>query len=172
MDFIELAKARYSCRKFSPKHVEPEKLAKILEAGNLAPTAANLQPQRIYVLQSDEALAKINSLCKYIYGAKTVLMFAYDSAQDWKNPEETGINSGQQDVSIVATHSMLEAWNLGIASCWVNLFSNAKVAEAFSLPESEKVVLLMPIGYAAEDSKPHPKWHSERKEIAKTVKYL
>ena len=126
----------------------------------------------MYVLQSNEAIVKINSLCKCIYGAKTVLMFAYDSAQDWKNPEESGIHSSQQDVSIVATHAMLEACNLGIASCWVNLFSNSKVAEAFNLPENERVVLLMPLGYAAETSKPHPKWHYERKEIVKTVKYL
>ena len=86
----------------------------------------------MYVLQSNEAIVKINSLCKCIYGAKTVLVFAYDSAQDWKNPEEAGIHSGQ----------------------------------------NERVVLLMPLGYAAEASKPNPKWHYESKEIVNTVKYL
>ena len=52
MDFTELAQARYSVRKFSDKAVEPEVLNRVLEAGLLAPTAKNNQPQRIYVLQS------------------------------------------------------------------------------------------------------------------------
>lgn len=172
MEFLELAKERYSCRKFSPKPIEPEKLAKILEAGNIAPTAVNFQPQKIYILQSDEAIAKVNSLCKCIYGAKTVLLFAYDSNHDWKNPTEEGIHSGEQDISIVATHIMLEACELGISSCWVNLFSNSKLAATFNLPESERVVLLMPLGYADETSKPHPKWHYEKKELSETVTYL
>ena len=57
MDFLELAKARYSCKKFSDKPVEKEKLEQILEAGRLAPTAKNNQPQHIYVLSSKESLA-------------------------------------------------------------------------------------------------------------------
>ncbi len=47
MDFTELAQARYSVRTFSDKAVEPEVLKRILEAGLLAPTAKNNQPQRI-----------------------------------------------------------------------------------------------------------------------------
>ena len=61
MDFTELAQARYSVRKFSDKAVEPEVLKRILEAGLLAPTAKNNQPQRIYVLQSKEALDKLDT---------------------------------------------------------------------------------------------------------------
>lgn len=44
MDFIELAKKRYSVRNYSNKKVEPEKLNRILQAAHVAPTAANLQP--------------------------------------------------------------------------------------------------------------------------------
>lgn len=172
MDFLELAKARFSVRKFSDREVEQEKLDKILEAGNVAPTAVNYQPQRIYVLKSEEALAKANSVCKCIYGAKTVLLFAYDTNEDWKNPKQEGIHSGQQDVSIVATHIMLEAWNLGIASCWVNLFLNDELEKTFDLPENEKSVLLMPIGYAADDAVPVEKWHNGCKAVEETVKYL
>ena len=50
MEFMELAKKRYSVRKFSDKPVEKDKLEQILEAGNIAPTAKNQQPQRVYVL--------------------------------------------------------------------------------------------------------------------------
>ena len=172
MELLELAKARYSVRKFSEKPLEKEKLDRILEAGNAAPTAANYQPQRIYVLQSEDALAKVNTVCKCIYGAKTVLLFAYDANTDWKNPKQEGIHSGQQDVSIVATHIMMEAWELGIASCWVNAFSNAELKKAFDLPEYEQVMLLMPLGYAAENAKPMEKWHFCKKAISETVRYL
>lgn len=172
MEFLELAKVRYSVRKFSDKPLEREKLDRILEAGNAAPTAANYQPQKIYVLQSKEALAKVNAVCKCVYGAKTVLLFAYDTNADWKNPKQKGIHSGQQDVSIVATHIMLEAWELGVASCWVNAFSNTELEKTFDLPENERVVLLMPLGYAAEGAKPMEKWHSVKKAISETVRFL
>ncbi|MDD3416688.1 MAG: nitroreductase [Clostridia bacterium] len=172
MDFLELAKDRYSVRKFSDQKIEQEKLDKILEAGNVAPTAVNYQPQRIYAIQSAEALEKVNTLCPCIYGAQTVLLIAYDDNADWNNPKQEGIHSGEQDVSIVATHMMLEAWNIGIASCWVNLFPNDELAEAFHLPKNEKAVLLMPLGYAAEDAEPIEKWHNGYKQISETVTYL
>ncbi|MBR1690771.1 MAG: nitroreductase family protein [Oscillibacter sp.] len=172
MDLLELAKARWSVRKFSPRPLEREKLERILEAGQAAPTAANFQPQHIYVLQSEEALARINSLCRCIYGAKTVLLLSYDTERDWKNPQQAGIHSGEQDVSIVATHIMLSAWEQGVASCWVNAFANDQVAAAFGLPERERVVLLLPLGYAAEDAKPMEKWHFSRKPLADTVTFL
>ena len=171
MDFLELAKERYSVRKFTDRAIEPEKLEQILEAGNVAPTAVNFQPQRIYVLQSEEALAKANAVCSCIYGAKTVLLFAYDETEDWKNPKQADVHSGQQDVSIVATHVMLEAWNLGVGSCWVNLFPNAELEKTFHLPEHERAVLLMPLGYAEEGAAPSPR-HGEVKPIADTVKVL
>ena len=65
MDFLELAKGRYSVRSFSDKAVEAEKIAKILFAANVSPTACNNQPQKIYILQSEEALNKLASICKY-----------------------------------------------------------------------------------------------------------
>lgn len=170
--FLDLAKERYSVRKYTQQPVEQEKLDRILEAGNAAPTAANFQPQRIYVLQSDEALNKARQICPCTYGANTILLFAYDKNADWKNPKQAGIHSGQQDVSIVATHIMLEAWSLGIASCWVNLFSNDEAARMFALPANEEVVLMMPLGYAAEDAKPAEKWHNHSKGIDETVTIL
>ena len=86
MDFMKLAKERFSVRKFMDKPVEQEKLDVILEAGRVAPTAHNNQPQKIYVLQSEEALAKINGLCRCIFGAKTVLMITNDKNLEWQNP--------------------------------------------------------------------------------------
>lgn len=124
------------------------------------------------MLQSEDALEKAKSDCPCTYGAKTVLLFAYDDNQDWDNSKQEGIHSGQQDVSIVDSHIMLAAWDIGIASCWVNLFANHEVEKKFSLLENEKVVLMMPLGYVAEDAKPVEKWQFENKPIEETVTYL
>ena len=78
MEFTEVIRNRYSCKKFSLKPVEEEKLQEILAAGRLAPTAKNLQEQRIYVAKSPESLAKIDQVTPCRYGAGTVLVVAYD----------------------------------------------------------------------------------------------
>lgn len=171
MNFITLAKKRHSVRNFSDKPVEQRKLDKLLEAALVAPTAKNFQPQRIYVLQSEEALAKLDELTHCRYGAKTVLLFTYDADEDWKNPLESGVHSGIEDVSILATHAMLEAAEIGLATCWCNYFPNSKLAKSLRLPDAEKPVLIMPIGYEAASSKASSS-HSESKDVSEIVKYL
>lgn len=172
MNFLDLAASRYSVRKFADRPIETEKLNLILEAGNVAPTGCNYQPQRIYVVQSAEKIAKLNELSKCIFDAKTVLLFTYHTDEDWKNPLETGIRSGVEDVSIVATHIMLAAWELGIGTCWVNYFANSKLEQALGLPAEERSVLLMPIGYPAEDAAPLETMHGVYKPIDETVRFI
>ena len=171
MDFTELAQARYSVRKFSDKALEPEVLKRILEAGLLAPTAKNNQPQRIYVLQSKEGLDKLDSLTHCRYGAGTVLLFTYNTDEDWKNPLEEGVHSGVEDVSITATYIMLRAIELGVYTTWCNYFANSKLEQAFDLPENEKAVLIMPIGYPAEGAAPAPA-HTESKKLEEIVRHI
>lgn len=172
MHFTELARSRYSVRKFADRPIEQEKMELILEAGNVAPTGCNKQPQRVYVVQSGENIAKLNALSRCIFGAKTVLLFTYNSDEDWKNPLESGVHSGVQDVSIVATHIMLQAWELGIGTCWVNYFANGKLEKELGLPENERAVLLMPIGYPAEDAAPLETMHSVCKALPETVRFI
>ena len=62
MEFAEVVKNRYSCKKYDGKQISAEQLDAVLQAGRLAPTAKNLQGQRIYVVQSAEGLAKIDEL--------------------------------------------------------------------------------------------------------------
>ena len=171
MDFYELAKKRYSVRSFSEKQVEPEKLEKILEAGRAAPTAKNGQPQKIYVLRSEGALEKINSVCRCIFGAKTVIAVGYDENRDWKNPLMPPYHSGETDAAIVCTHMMLEAADLGLGSCWVGFFSADEVSKALGLPENIRITALLPIGYPAADSAPSER-HALRAELGETVEYL
>ena len=171
MEFSKVIKERYSVRKYKPDMIWDDELNKILEAGMLAPTGCNYQPQRIYVLKSEEAIAKIRSLTRCAFDAPVVLLIALDDNADWKNPYEAGYRAGIQDVSIVADHMMLTAWDIGIGSCWVNAFRPSDVKEAFGLPENETPVLLLPLGYPAENSKP-AKLHSESKDMSEIIKIL
>lgn len=169
--FEELVKNRYSCRSFKDIKVEEDKLQKILEVGNLAPTAKNSQPHRIYILESEEALNKLDSLTHCRYGAKTVLLFTYNEDEEWKNPFQENIHSGVEDVSIVATHIMLEAKELGLDTCWINYFNNTKLEDLFNLPKNEKSVLLMPIGYANERAVVAPS-HTNKKDLKDLIKRI
>lgn len=170
MEFIEVVKARYSCKKFDPRQVEKEKLDAILEAGRLAPTAKNLQEQHIYVVQSPEVLAKIDSVTPCRYGAPTVLVVAFDKDNVFTYPGGKR-DSGVEDATIVATHLILAAADEGVDSCWINFLDPDKLAEALGLPENKEVLMVMDLGYAAEGAGPLPN-HTSRKDLAETVSYL
>lgn len=171
MTFEEMAGARYSVKKYSEKPVEEEKLQKILQVAGIAPTAKNEQCIRIYVLRTQKALAKAKELTPCTYGAPIVLLFAYEESEAYKYPEEEDRNSGAEDCSIVATHVMFEALEQGLGTCWVNRFTPAKAKEVFGLPQTEQVVLLMDVGYAAEGNEPLPN-HEKKKPLGEIVKEL
>lgn len=170
MDFTQLVAQRYSCKAYGPRQVEPERLKAILNAGRLAPTAKNLQEQHIYVLQSPEALAKVDELTPCRYGAPTVLAVAWDKNNVFTYPGGQR-DSGAEDAAIVATHLMLAAANEGVDSCWLNLFDPAQAARVLGLPENEEILMLLDLGYAAEGAGPLPN-HTSRKSLGDTVTYL
>ena len=168
MSFMDLARQRFAVREYAQTPVEQAKLDSILEAGRLAPTAKNVQPQHIYVLQSPEAIAKINELTRCAYGAPVVFLVCYDADLVWT--KEDGTNSGDMDCSIIGTHMMMEATELGLGTCWVKWFDPAQVAAAFELPANHKPSFLMPCGYASENAKPSDH-HFSRKPLSETVTY-
>ncbi|MBR2765680.1 MAG: nitroreductase family protein [Blautia sp.] len=170
MEFKEVIKNRYSCKKYSDRQVEPEKLTAILEAGRLAPTAKNLQEQYVYVLQSAEALAKIDAVTPCRYGAPTVLVVAFDSNNVFTYPGGKR-DSGVEDATIVATHLILAAADEGVDSCWINFLDPEKLAEALGLPENEEVLMVLDLGYAAEGAGPLAN-HESRKALSETVTYM
>ena len=168
MTFQELAHERYSVRSFQDRPIEEEHLNLILEAGRVAPTACNFQPQRIYVAKSADARAKLASVCRCTFGAPVILVVCYDRERDWKNKLLPGYESGETDAAIVCTHMMLQAFELGIGSCWVGYFNPKTVAETLGLPENITVSALLPMGYPAEDAQPLP-LHSQYRDLADTV---
>ena len=190
MDFIEISKKRVTVRKFSQKPVEDEKIEKILQAGRWSPTAVNLQPQRILVLNTPENLDKVRQFCsfgytqKYVdlakecdnkeqgkvnfyYGAPLVLFVCYDATACWIHPQ-SGKSSGATDATIVATHMMLEAASLDLGSVWISYFDEEIARDLLELPESWQSVCMLYIGYPADDYEPHKKMSGHRKPLTET----
>lgn len=170
MEFTEVVKNRYSCKKYDGRPVEKAQLEAILEAGRVAPTAKNLQEQKIYVVESAEGLAKIDAATPCRYNAGTVLVVAFDKTNVFTYPGGKR-DSGIEDAAIIATHMILAAHNAGVDSCWLNFFDPDKLAESLNLPENEEILMLMDLGYAAESGKALAN-HFSRKPLSETVAYL
>lgn len=168
MSFAELMKERYSVRKFDPRPVEPEKLTEILEAGNLAPTGCNYQPQRILVVQGAD-LFKMESCTPMRFGQPVVLVVCWDNRESWKH--RNGRDIGIVDSTIVLTQMMYRAQELGIGSLIVGLYKEQPLREQFRIPDHYEITGLLLLGYPAEDCQPHPQLHFQRKKLEETVFY-
>jgi len=171
MDFLELAKKRYSCRSFSEKMVSKEDLDKILEAGRIAPTAKNCQPQKIFVITKKEDLEKVDTITKCRYGAQVVLAVGFDKDIVFDIPSYEVRNFGEIDNAIVITHMILQAEELGIKSCWVGAYKHFEAEKVLGIPENVELTALVPLGYASEKGVPSER-HEDKKAITETVKYL
>ena len=170
MDFAKLSAERYSLRKFSDRPIEQEKLDAVLEAGRNAPTAHNLQPQRIFVLRSQEALAKADSCAGSHFNPPMILVVAYDAEAAWKR-EDDGKNHGEIDAAIAATQMMLRAADLGLGTTYVGMFDPVKLLAAFPEMAGLTPIALLPIGYPAENAHPS-RLHAARKPMEEMVKEL
>lgn len=169
-NFLELAKSRYSCRKFAPKMIEDEVLGQILEAGRVSPTAVNFQPQRILVIRDKKSIENLKLSTNFTFDAPVILMVCYDISEVWKDPFEC-IDIGTVDATIVATQMMLEAADLGVGSTFVGHFQTKKMMEDFNIPEYLKPICLLPMGYPNEEHKAGmpSKMHKTRKNLEETV---
>ena len=170
MEFSEVIKERYSCKQYDGRSVERQKLNAILNAGRLAPTAKNLQEQRIYVIEGEENLKKIDEVTPCRYNAGTCLLVAFNKDTVYTYPNSDR-DSGIEDAAIVATHMMLAAADEGVDSCWVNCMDIEKTKAIFSLPDNEEVLMIMDLGYAAPDAQMNPN-HNIIKDLKETVIYL
>lgn len=174
MSFLELAKNRFSERFFSDKEVEKEKLDLILEAGRIVPTACNYQPQRFYVINSEDGLSKVKLVTPFHYNVKTMILVCYDLDVVWTQPNDRlfgNYNSGEQDASIAATTMMYEAEELGVHTIWIRGFDAKAVQEVFELSKNIIPVMMLGLGYPNEKSQPNG-WHFKRNDISEFVKYI
>lgn len=170
MDFLKLIEGRYSVRKYLAKEIEPEKMDAIFKAAEVAPSAANFQPVRYYLLESAHAKEKISKITRYVFNAPVWILVAYDSNVSWTN-KYTKQNKGDIDCSIAITHMMLAATNLGLGTCWVGSFDIELAKELYQLPENIEPVALLPLGYPDLTVPPNPQ-HLNRKPIHNHIKKI
>ena len=171
MDLLKLMSDRYSCRRYSPEIVKDEDILKILEAGRIAPTAHNEQPQRIYVVKSEEGKEKLMKDFKFNFKAPCYLVCGYNIDEAWKNPLDNDKDSGEVDISIVMTHMMLMAEELGLATCWIGYMDPEAIRKNLEIPENIKIVGVFSLGYHKEDDVP-AKLHTIRRSNEDLVKFL
>lgn len=169
MNFIEIAKKRYSVRSYTDKTVEAEKLDKILEAAHVAPTAANRQPVRLIVVESKDGLEKIGKGAE-LYGAPLAIIVCADHSRAWVRPYDKK-QTADIDASILTDHMMLQATELGLGSVWICYFKPDVIRNEFELPDNLEPINILAIGYSDEEAA-DPERHSEtRISVKELVSY-
>jgi nitroreductase len=155
MDFQELIKKRYSVRAYKPNLVEDQKLARILEAARLAPTAANRQPFRILVLATkgrEEELRRIYGR-EWFTQAPLVLAVCAVTGESWVRKYDDW-NAGEVDAAIAMTHIVLAAAEEGLGTCWIAAFDPKAAREVLHLPPDVVPSAFTPLGYPADVAVP------------------
>ena len=114
------------------------------------------------------ARKKLAAVCPCTFDAPLILVVCYDLERERKSKMNPGFGFGEIDATIVCTHMMLEAADLGIGSCWVGMFNKQELADALELPEHIVPTALLPMGYPSENAAPLP-LHSQYREFTDTI---
>ncbi len=171
MDFRDVICGRESVRSYDPtKPVDKLVLERILEAGRVAPSAANRQPWRFLLVSSREVLTRLKRSYQrpWFQDAPHMLVVAGKVGDAWTRQD--GYNSIETDVSIAMDHMILAAENEGVGTCWVAAYDPGILRSALGLAPDERVYTITPLGY------PRPgyqkKFKKERKPLSEVVTYL
>ena len=167
MSFLELAKARYSCRKLTDKAIEPEKIDRIINAAIAAPTAKNLQRYTIWAIKSPEAFDKLKQTTNYTFGSALAFVIGAKKDGAFDRPFDNK-NFAEIDAAIVATHLMLAVQDEGLGTTWVGYFDAPKLKELFPQMADYELIAVFPVGYPAEGAKPSNR-HEDRRSVADAV---
>lgn len=169
MDFLTLAKSRYSVRAYQNRKVEAETLEKILLSAHVAPTAANRQPVKLIVVQKEEGLQKISKSAN-LYGAPLAVIVCADHSKVWTRSCD-GKNTAQIDAAILTDHMMLQAADLGLGAVWICAFSPDSIREEFGLPDSLEPVNILAIGYPSQPPADPERHAAKRRPLSDLVCY-
>jgi len=166
MDFLELARQRYSVRSYKSDPVEKEKLSRILDAARLAPTAANRQPYQLIVIHTADREAELLRIYSKLWfvEAPIVICACGVPAKNWVRKD--GKNYNDVDVAIVMDHLIMAATASGLGTCWIAAFDPVAAKEVLGLPDGIDPIAFTPLGYAA-DQPPRKK----RKPLSELVRY-
>ncbi len=167
MSFLELAKARYSCRKLTDEAIEPEKITRILQAAIAAPTAKNSQRYTIWEVKSPEAFDKVKQATPYTFGAAMAFVVGAQRDGAFDRPFDNK-NFAEIDAAIVATHLMLAVQDEGLGTTWVGWFDAPKLQELFPEMQGYELIAIFPVGYPSDEAKPHVR-HEDRRPLEEVV---
>jgi len=171
-EFLELAKHRYSCRKYKDRPVEEGKIEQVLEAGRIAPSAVNLQPWHFFVARTKDALSKVHPCYhrEWLETAPCVIVICGNPAKSWKRKGD-GQDHLLMDVAITTDHMTLQATDLDLATCWICNFDPEALRQALNLHPDLQPIVLLPLGYPADPGDPG-RHEGKRKPLSKLVTYL
>ena len=144
---LEVFRNRYSCRAYKADPVEEEKLAAILEAGRLAPTAANRQPFRLVVVKTEGRQEELRRIYPKEWFVQAPLILGVCALPDKAWVRRDGKNYADVDVSIVMDHMVLAASAQGLGTCWVGAFDAGITREILGLDKELEPVAFTPLGY-------------------------
>ncbi|MHA2281190.1 MAG: nitroreductase family protein [Promethearchaeota archaeon] len=151
MELVEAIKARRSVRRFTDKPVDDNLIKQIIELGNLAPSAGNLQPRDFVIVKDENAknqLAQAALNQKFISQAPVLIVVC----ANMKRVTPYG-NRGHelyclQDTAASIQNMLLSIVDLGLSSCWVGAFNENEVVDILDLPSYVRPVAILPIGYS------------------------
>jgi len=150
MEFFELIDKRHSVRSYRDDPVEEDKIQKILEAGRIAPTAANRQAFKILVIHTrgrENELRKIYNKDWFVT-APVILCVCSIPEKCWVRYD--GKNSADVDAAIVMTHMILAARDLGLGTCWIGAFNVEAARQVLEIDSGMEPVAFTPLGYYEE----------------------
>jgi nitroreductase len=169
MNVFDAIKQRRSIRSYQDKHIEEDKLLRVLEAGRLAPSAKNLQEWR-YVIVKDKDLRKKVAVAannQYFIAEAPVIIVGCATMADYV------LTCGQPahsiDLAISMDHMTLQAVEEGLGTCWIGAFKEDEVKKVLNIPPEMRVVEIMPLGYPKFI--PDPKPRKKLEEIVFHDKY-
>jgi nitroreductase len=158
MNFIDIVKQRYSCRKYLPLPVEEEKILQCIESARLAPSACNAQPWRFVVVNDtnikeqlvEKATAGIYKFSKKVLSQASVIIVVVADVSSFLSKAGSLIRDTKFyliDIGIACEHLVLQATELGLGSCYIGWFSEKGVKKVLNIPKKYKVPLLICLGY-------------------------
>jgi len=151
MDIYDLIRLRKSVRSYLSKEIEEDKLARVLEAGRLAPSAGNRQEWRFVIVKDENTRRKVADASNHAFIAEAPVIIACCAETDG-HLMPCGLPSFSIDVAIAIDHITLAAAAEGLGTCWIGGFNAEKAKAALNIPDGVEVVELLPIGYPVDPS--------------------
>jgi len=166
MSFLQLAAKRGSIRAYKPDPIPEDLLAQVLEAGRLAPSAANQQPLHFIVVRDEQVRQRLQQAYakEWFWKTPVILVVCTEPNRAWTRQD--GKNYASVDGAIAMDHMTLCAADMGLGTCWVGAFNPAKVREILELPEGIEPLAMTPLGVPMADPKP-----KKRKALEEIVHY-